>query len=124
MSGVAPPMPNDAPDPARQGESVHQRASPAVDRDLMHPTAPSLPRPLSAPGLRNVRMMHLLERIAAKFNDADVPLIVLKGGALNLTVYERLDQRPMDDLDLLIRPEDIDRALGLIDQPCCLLHSL
>ncbi|MCH7884517.1 MAG: nucleotidyltransferase family protein, partial [Planctomycetes bacterium] len=61
-------------------------------------------------------MMGLLERIAAKFNDADLPLIVLKGGALNLTVYERLHQRPMDDLDLLIRPEELDRALGLIEE--------
>ncbi|MCH7840353.1 MAG: nucleotidyltransferase family protein [Planctomycetes bacterium] len=116
MSEVAPPTHNDAPDSARQGEGVRNLASSEIDRSHKQPTAPSLLGPLSATGLGNARMMLLLERIAAKFNDVDVPLIVLKGGALNLTVYERLHQRPMDDLDLLIRPEDVDRALGLIEE--------
>ena len=75
--------------------------------------------PRDAEGLRtgttNVRMMHLLERIAARFNDVGVPLLALKGAALNLTVHERPDERPMSDLDLLIKPDHIDRAFALLE---------
>jgi hypothetical protein len=63
---------------------------------------------------RNVRLMHLLERLATVFNDAGVPLMVLKGAALNLTLYDDPGQRPMDDLDLLVRPADVQRATELL----------
>lgn len=69
-------------------------------------------QPLS---IRNLRMMHLLERIAGKFNEAGVPLMALKGAALNLTLYDRPDARPMGDLDLMIRPTDVDRAFALLE---------
>ena len=74
--------------------------------------------PLQAPSpraLRNIRMMHLLERIAAAFNEADMPLMVLKGAALNLVLYERPDERPMADLDLLVRTEQVERSLELLE---------
>jgi len=61
-------------------------------------------------------MMHLLERIAARFNKAGVPLMALKGAALNLTLYDRPDARPMADLDLMIRPEDVDQAFALLEE--------
>jgi hypothetical protein len=64
--------------------------------------------------------MHLLERIAARFNEAGVPLMALKGAALNLTVYEGPSERPMSDLDLLIKPVDIDRACALLEELGCL----
>jgi len=66
--------------------------------------------------LRSLRMMHLLERIAARFNKAGVPLMALKGAALNLTLYDRPDARPMADLDLMIRPEDVDQAFALLEE--------
>jgi hypothetical protein len=61
-------------------------------------------------------MMHLLERVAAQFNQAGVPLLLLKGAALNLTLYRQPDERPMADLDLLIRPEDIGKAFALLEK--------
>jgi len=64
--------------------------------------------------MRNVCMMHTLERIAERSNKAGVPFLVLKGAALNLVLYERPDDRPMGDLDLLIKPEDLDRTLELL----------
>ena len=66
--------------------------------------------------IRNLRMMHLLERIAGRFNSAGVPLMVLKGAALNLTLYDRPDRRSMADLDLMIRPEDVDEAFALLEE--------
>ncbi|MCH7591688.1 MAG: nucleotidyltransferase family protein [Planctomycetes bacterium] len=65
---------------------------------------------------RNLRMMRVLERIAAKFNEAGVPLMVLKGAALHLTLYEQPDDRAMADLDLMIRPDDVDQASHLLEQ--------
>lgn len=59
---------------------------------------------------RNIRLMHQLERIAAAFEAAGVPLMLLKGAALHLTLYERPEQRPMTDVDLLVRLEDASAA--------------
>jgi len=67
----------------------------------------------------NVRMMHFLERVAASFNAAGVPLMALKGAALNLALYRRPDERSMADLDLLIQPQDIDSAFELLEQLGC-----
>ena len=64
---------------------------------------------------RNIRMMRLLERIAARFNDAGVPLMVLKGAALHLTLYDQPEDRAMADLDLMVRPRDIDKAFHLLE---------
>ena len=71
---------------------------------------------LNAVGIRNLHMMHVLERIAAAFNDAGIPLLVMKGAALNLTLYTQLNERPMEDLDLLVRPENISKASSLLQQ--------
>ncbi len=72
---------------------------------------------LPASSIRNLRMMHLLERIARKFNEIEIPLMVLKGAALNLTVYDGPEQRPMADLDLMVRVADLEGA-------CTALESL
>lgn len=78
------------------------------------PRAPAAWRPVSTTGVRNFQMMRLLERIAARFSGAGVPLMVLKGGALHLTLCPSLDDRPMDDLDLMVRPEHAGRAIELL----------
>ena len=77
-----------------------------------------------AAAARNLRMMHLLERIAGQFNQGGVPLMALKGAALNLTIIDEPDTRPMLDLDLMIRPEDLDRTLALLEQCGCLRSQL
>lgn len=66
-------------------------------------------------GARNVCMMHALERIAGAMNASNVPLLVLKGGALNLTVHDRPDERPMGDLDVMVRPEDLRAAIAALE---------
>jgi len=64
--------------------------------------------------------MHVLERLAGRFNRAGVPLMVLKGGALQLLLYRRPDERPMNDLDLLVRPQDVEKAQTLLEEAGCL----
>ena len=72
-------------------------------------------RSVSPQALPNIRMMHLLEWIAGKFNEAGIPIMVLKGGALFLTLYQRPDERHMTDLDVLVRPSDLDRAQKILE---------
>ncbi|MCP3903371.1 MAG: SET domain-containing protein-lysine N-methyltransferase [Planctomycetes bacterium] len=74
------------------------------------------PPALDADALRNVQIMHLLERVARHCNDAGIPVMALKGAALNLTVYERPTERPMSDLDLLVRVDDLERVHALFEK--------
>lgn len=60
--------------------------------------------------LRNRRLGDELARLAGALGRAGIEAIVLKGGALARTVYAEPALRPMMDLDLLVRPEQIDRA--------------
>tara|TARA_Y100000589_G_scaffold310249_1_gene328429 strand:+ start:276 stop:1637 length:1362 start_codon:yes stop_codon:yes gene_type:complete len=64
---------------------------------------------------QNIRMMHFLARLAKAFNNAGVPLMVLKGAAMQLTVYDDPSERQMCDLDLLIEADDIDRAFDVLE---------
>jgi hypothetical protein len=57
-----------------------------------------------------------LQRILQDFSDAGVEAIVLKGMALAEVVYRNLAVRPMGDLDLLIRSEDIPKAVGILSE--------
>jgi hypothetical protein len=78
------------------------------------PPAPLAPTTVAA--WRNVRHMHLLERVAGAFAEAGVPLMVLKGAALQLVLDTDPDARPMADLDLLVHPHHVDRAQQLLEQ--------
>ncbi len=59
---------------------------------------------------QNTLMYKELARILETFAAEEIPVIVLKGAALAATVYEDIGLRPMGDLDLLVRPEDLRRA--------------
>ena len=69
---------------------------------------------LNAVGIRNLHMMRVLERIAGAFNEAEIPLLAMKGAALRLLLYSTLNERPMEDLDLLVHAEDLERAGNLL----------
>ncbi|HST22436.1 MAG TPA: nucleotidyltransferase family protein [Blastocatellia bacterium] len=52
-----------------------------------------------------------------RFEREKIPLIILKGGALGVTIYPDIALRPMGDLDLLIAPNTVERATrALIEQ--------
>lgn len=67
----------------------------------------------------NLHIEHELGRLAHALNQANVDVMVLKGAALNLTVYDRPDLRPMSDLDLLVRPESIETTLEVLKAQGC-----
>lgn len=70
------------------------------------------------PLLRKQAMLWDLEqdRVLAALVSADLPAIVLKGGALRRTVYARPIERWMGDLDLLVRPDRMEALLEVLGE--------
>jgi len=60
---------------------------------------------------RNVLVMRAVARIVAQLSGAGVPLLLLKGCALAVSVYADEALRPMSDIDLLVRREDVPAAV-------------
>jgi hypothetical protein len=66
---------------------------------------------------RNEAFYRAIGRIQTIFNAAGIPVVLLKGAALAEIVYSDKAIRPMSDVDLLVRPEDLlssGRELGRI----------
>ncbi len=59
---------------------------------------------------RNTRLYLDLEDALCALDGAGIPAIVLKGAALAATVYPGIGWRPMADVDILVHPEDRDKA--------------
>jgi hypothetical protein len=62
----------------------------------------------------NQHLLQALGGIAGAFREARVPVLLLKGAGLNLTLYEKADTRPMSDLDVMVRPDDLSRATAAL----------
>lgn len=64
---------------------------------------------------RHLRIVELLERIDQRAGEDGIAAIALKGAALHgLGLYAK-GERPMADIDLLVKPEDEARAVQLIE---------
>ena len=57
---------------------------------------------------------HALKPILAAFQQQGIPVILWKGVALAQTIYPDIALRPMCDLDLVVRPADVDRAIAAL----------
>ncbi len=55
-----------------------------------------------------------VSKLLELFHRADIPLILLKGIALLERVYPVAEQRPMQDIDVLVRQADFERAATLL----------
>ncbi len=53
-------------------------------------------------------------RLAGRMEAAGIPMVVLRGPALGLTVYARPFLRPFSDLDLLVLRDDLHRAKEIL----------
>ena len=103
-----------------QAAAATTSPSRAMHKRSGRPAAAAVSTVNFAAGSRNIRMMRVLERVAKRFNEAGVPIMALKGAALNLTLYERADERPMTDLDLMIQPQHAEQACALLEEIGCL----
>jgi hypothetical protein len=66
---------------------------------------------------KNALIFEELRKVLKAFKESGLPAIVLKGAALASTVYENLALRPMTDVDLLVKKEDLllaDERLKLL----------
>lgn len=81
--------------------------------------ADRLRRAATAVAASNLHFQQELTGIVQAFNRAGVPVMVLKGAALNQTIYRRPDLRPMSDVDLLVRPEHVEDALAQLSAHGC-----
>lgn len=63
--------------------------------------------------------VHEAQHVLGVLHDAGVPVLLLKGLALLATVYRRPGLRPMGDIDLLIRSEDVVRATQALARADC-----
>lgn len=62
----------------------------------------------------NQRMFHKMQPVLAHLRNGGVDLLLLKGVPLVLSYYRSHALRPMSDIDLAVRLEHLDRALGLL----------
>ncbi len=90
-------------------------ASPSLEAKITM----ALQRQALAVAANNMNISGELERLATAWEQARLPVMLLKGAALNLTVYKRPDLRPMSDMDLLVRPEAANEAVGLLVSHGC-----
>ena len=63
---------------------------------------------------RNIRLFKDLDIVLQRMNDEKIPTIVLKGVFLAETVYRNPGLRPLNDIDLLIKTADLERAIELL----------
>ena len=59
---------------------------------------------------RNMKLYHELGKVLGKLRQDDIPVIALKGAHLAEIVYGNIALRPMGDVDLLVRKEDLGRV--------------
>jgi len=65
---------------------------------------------------RMLRLEGHLRQVLSVLGEAGIEVVLLKGAALATSVYGSFRDRPMYDLDLLVRPEQADRAWDLLRQ--------
>ena len=63
---------------------------------------------------RNLLLTGELLRLLGVSEAASIPLVPFKGPVLAWSLYENPALREMSDLDVLVRPRDADRAIGLL----------
>ncbi|MCF7810398.1 nucleotidyltransferase family protein [bacterium] len=59
---------------------------------------------------KNIRLHNELGIVLANFNEANLPVIVLKGAHLCEAVYGNIGLRSMSDIDILVRDENLEKA--------------
>ena len=63
---------------------------------------------------RNSLLFHKAFMIIAELEKMGVPVILLKGIALVAAYYEDIGARPMNDVDVLVREEDVEKTLRFL----------
>lgn len=67
----------------------------------------------SSTWMYNQKILKELEVLSRLFDQADIPVVVLKGACFALTIYPDIGLRPMGDLDLLVPKEKLAEAVKI-----------
>lgn len=67
---------------------------------------------------RQFQRRAMLQEVSAEFTAAGIDYAVLKGGAMLGGVYPNPTTRPIRDLDLLVRPEEVAQTSALLIERC------
>jgi hypothetical protein len=65
---------------------------------------------------QNTLFYEELARVNAALDQGCIAFIALKGAFLASTIYENIALRPMRDLDLLVKKEDVSSAVGILEK--------
>lgn len=65
---------------------------------------------------KNHLLFHSAEPVLATLQEAGIETLLFKGSGLILTHNFDIALRPMDDIDLLVHPEDVEKAVKIIEQ--------
>jgi hypothetical protein len=63
---------------------------------------------------KNSRLFHRFFLILAEMNKMEIPVILLKGMALAAAYYEDVGTRAMNDIDFLVREQDVEKTLQFL----------
>ena len=64
--------------------------------------------------INNRRMQAVFQEVVGALGAADIPVMALKGLALARRYYPDVALRPMTDMDMLVRQEDVPRAIAAL----------
>ena len=64
----------------------------------------------------NTRLYYELSKVLTALRNNDIPVIVLKGAALAKLIYQNIPLRPMNDVDLLVKGQDIWKTDKILSQ--------
>ncbi|MFT3775551.1 MAG: nucleotidyltransferase family protein [Minicystis sp.] len=87
--------------------------SPAL-RAFLTDRSAALPAPGAEARAAAMLRAHVLARVGSLLAAEGIPAMLVKGAALALTVYPDPAARPMQDIDLLVRRDDRDRAVAAL----------
>jgi hypothetical protein len=66
--------------------------------------------------LKNQQLIQTFEPILESFSSHDIPVMLLKGPALCMTIYEDMALRPFADIDILVHKKDVKQCQKIMDE--------
>lgn len=83
----------------------------------------TLQRDYNAFSCTTIKRQHELSRILKVFNDKKIDVILLKGVLIGNEYYDNPTERPMSDIDLLIKENNIGEAISILKNFGCSLQD-
>ena len=86
------------------------------DRNLLpNPLFEKLKSEYKKNWVRNTIIFLELDRLVALLDKAKIPTILLKGAAINRMIYGDIGLKPMSDIDILVKKEDLNRVSQVLE---------